>query len=366
MKKPCVFCGSMEKLTSEHVFGAWLSRIGLSNEAMLHVAGPLNRSPRDLGVTRPFNSKVRDVCGPCNSSWMSRLESVAARVLTPMILGKSGSITSIDQPPVAAWVHKTVLVNMLVSSEEDRAHGYGLPATEYRELFELREQGLPLTNTRFWIGRYQGRRQTLVCVTPMIVKVDGLPEPDVPQAYVMTMVLGELLLHGIRFTTPGLQFDPTPHQSLLQIWPTNGVTIDCGAAAILGDEALHEIEKGIDLRANVPHVALRPWRAATELPESIAEGPLVQLPTPCGEHFVYYPGVLAYEALREIFYAFITSCECGKNYLVKTEPDGAHFKAEAKGRGVEVMYEALIGEEISMQDEGGRFVCKRLSVSAGQ
>src|SRR4051794_11471516 len=73
--KTCVFCGSGGKLTGEHVFGDWLSRIGLSTESVLQAAGPLNRSLRRMGVTRPFGWTVRDVCGPCNNGWMSRLET---------------------------------------------------------------------------------------------------------------------------------------------------------------------------------------------------------------------------------------------------------------------------------------------------
>ena len=53
----------------------------------------------------------------------------------------------------------------------------------------------------------------------MIVTVDGLQPPELPQAYVMTLLLGEVLLQGVRFVAPGLYFDLTPSQGLARIGP---------------------------------------------------------------------------------------------------------------------------------------------------
>jgi len=44
-------------------------------------------------------------------------------------------------------------------------------------------------------------------VTPLVVAVDGLPEPAWLEAYLMTIVLGQLVLHGVRFTTPSLSLN---------------------------------------------------------------------------------------------------------------------------------------------------------------
>jgi hypothetical protein len=82
--RACIFCGAEGRLTGEHVFGDWLSRIGLVSEPVGHAAGPLNRNLRDLGVTPPFQRTVRDVCAQCNNGWLSRLETIAHRVPTPL------------------------------------------------------------------------------------------------------------------------------------------------------------------------------------------------------------------------------------------------------------------------------------------
>jgi hypothetical protein len=123
----CVFCGSAGVMTGEHVWGDWLTRIGLTLNPVAHSTGPLNRLGRELGVRPPFRQKVRDVCGDCNHGWMSRLEIVAQRTLTPSILGTAGEFDTSELGTVAAWAHKTALTSMLVSSEQERASGHGLP-----------------------------------------------------------------------------------------------------------------------------------------------------------------------------------------------------------------------------------------------
>jgi hypothetical protein len=96
------FCGFGGKLTAEHVFGAWLSRSGLGLEPVAHGAGPLNRISPELGVRPPFRQTVR-VCGECNNGWMSRLEVVGQRVLTPIILGEPAEILAADAGAVAVY-----------------------------------------------------------------------------------------------------------------------------------------------------------------------------------------------------------------------------------------------------------------------
>jgi hypothetical protein len=42
-------------------------------------------------------------------------------------------------------------------------------------------------------------------VTPFAMIIEGLPEPDLPNGYAMTAVVGDLLLHGVRITTASPQ-----------------------------------------------------------------------------------------------------------------------------------------------------------------
>ncbi|NJC71906.1 hypothetical protein HC031_19615 [Planosporangium thailandense] len=159
MPATCPFCGAVGKLTGEHVLGDWLSRIGLKLDPVALTTGPLNRIGRNIGVTPPFNRKVRDVCGPCNNGWMSRLEDVAKRVLTPLILGEPGNIAQAGQGRIAAWLEKTVLVAMLMSSEEEREGGYSLPAQEYRALYDRRAAMEPLPASQVGVETSAGLAQ---------------------------------------------------------------------------------------------------------------------------------------------------------------------------------------------------------------
>lgn len=313
-----------------------------------------------MGVTLPFEQTVKDVCASCNHGWMSRLESVAARVLPPLILGHSADIDRDDLGPLAAWAQKTALVGMLVSSTDERARGYGLPASEYREMYAIRDQLVPLQASTFWIGRHVGTSIAFAQVTPLVVAIDDLQKTATPQAYVLTLVIGHLAIHAVRFTSPGFELPVSLGSGLNRLWPSNE-RVAWASASPLDDDAVAKLAAGKDLVVHEQHVALRPWRKATELNESRLVRSMVELPAICGKHFLYYPDVLAREAQRGTFHAFATACECGVGYLVQTEADGAHCKAAGEPDAVEAKYDAIPGEEMALLDDDGVFVYKRLS-----
>jgi hypothetical protein len=360
-QRGCAFCGNSGKLTKEHVLGKWITAIGLDVGDVRPRVGRLNQIGHDFGVSAAFSQTVRDVCGTCNHGWMSGLEGTARRVLPPLILGKPGVVQPIDLGPVAAWAHKTALVAMLVSSGDDRARGYGLPASEYAEMYAQREGLTPLPASQFWIGRYAGQRMAaLQQVTPLVVTVDGMPVPTRPQAYLMTIVLGQLVLHGVRFTTPGLQIDLSTRQGLPQLWPADH-RVEWPGGTALGDDTIQAFCGGRDLQARMPHVTISRWKPATDLQDSRVVQGMVELPTICGEHVVYFPGSLAREAMASgSHHAFVTSCECGTAYLIETEVDGAHCKSAGDAEAILAEYDALPGLELRLEDDRGVFVYKRL------
>jgi hypothetical protein len=294
---------------------------------------------------------------------MSRLENVAKTVLTPLILGDSGFIELPDQGAIAAWVQKTALVAMLVSTKDERAHGYGLPLSEYHEIYARREALEPLPATKIWIGRYNGQvYRSSVRVVPQVVVPRGARwDPGVPQGYAMTVVLGELVLHGVRITAPGLQLNlPTP-RDLQDLWPANG-RISWPADTHVDDVSFLGLSTGKELRAIDPHVEIHPWKVATDLADSNAVGSMVELPVICGKHVVYYPSILVEEAIRGRFYVFMTSCESGEAYLVQTGADGAHCKAADTPESIGELYEGLPGGEYQYKDEYGSFFYKAINM----
>jgi hypothetical protein len=341
----CVFCGSEGSLTREHVLSDWLSKIGLADEPVEHFAGPLNRISKSMGVRKPFSSTVKSVCASCNNGWMSRLETLVQPVLTPIILGESARIAPADQAAVAMWLQKTALMSLLVSSSEDREDGYGLPPEEYRLLYEQSEALQPPLPSMFWVASYAGPF-TLgsMGVTPLAINVKGLPEPNLPDAYAMTLTVGALLLHGVKFTHLPYFVDVRTALPLEDLWPTDGdVQVD-GRRQLEGMQVA-ELGRGKHFVVRDRELTLRPWKPATELDESNLVGSMVELPALCGKHVTYYPAVLVEEAQRGRFYWFITTCACDLAYLVHTESDGAHTKSHGTFDKVAAQYASLPGRQ---------------------
>ncbi|RFA17623.1 hypothetical protein B7R25_17175 [Subtercola boreus] len=280
-----------------------------------------------MGIGAPLQQTVKNVCAACNNGWMSGLENHAKRVLTSLLLGESDEIRADDQGPVAMWLQKTAFMAMLLSSAEDREAGYGVPPSEYRLLYEQRNTFEPLGTSRFWVGRYVGELgHGSVWVTPLSVGVAGHPESDLPDGYSMTIVLGALLLHGVRFTHLPFPVDLATRHLLGDLWPA---ALDAGAsvAGEITEDQFFALARGRAFVVSDENVTLRPWRPATELEESSLIGSMIEMPTLCGKHVAYYPADLFFEAQQGRFYWFMTGCECGIGYLIHTEHDGAHTKA---------------------------------------
>jgi hypothetical protein len=346
-------------MTGEDVLGQWLQRIDLDQSPVPHGTGWLNRIGRDIGTRPPYRQRIRDVCGLCNSGWMSRLETTAQRVLTSFILGNAGTIEGSDLAAIAAWVQKTCLTAMYISTAEDRAAGYGLPPSEYHQLYEIRETQHPLPRSQFWMGRFNGTMPWSVEVVPQIVVIDGLPEPELPQGYLMTIVLGQLVFQGIRMTTPGFDLDVGSKQNMPPIWPGAGMASWPEGEAV-SDDHYHAFALGRDLQVQEEHVSLRRWTPATDLPASQLAGDMVELPTVCGKHVAYYPSILVSEAMQGRFYAFVVPCDCGTAYLINTEPDNAHMKAAGHPSDIAAQYDRLPGTQDEFTNGSVTFRCKRL------
>ena len=98
----------------------------------------------------------------------------------------------------------------------------------------------------------------------------------------------------------------------------------------------------------------------SDLPRSTVKNGMVQMPTACGKHVIYYPTRLGMMALHEHkYHIFHTTCECGRAYIVATQDDGAHTRMEGDIAGIIERYEAIPWPEKQMTDENGTFFCKQ-------
>jgi hypothetical protein len=250
---------------------------------------------------------------------------------------------------------------MLSSSDEDRACGYGVPATEYVALYAAQDHPQPLPFSQFWVGCYTGERPPgSIRVVPLVIELDDLPEPDVPAAYLLTLVVGKLLVQGVRFTTPSLGLDLATTPELPQIWPTQTMVV-WPPDPCIDDEPFEKMLQGEALRTLHPGVRLVPFKSAAELEPGSIEGSMLKQPVPCGQHHIYFPAILAQEAmLRGKRYAFVAKCDCDVAYLVVLERDGAHFRNDGTIEHMAEVTDLLEGHEYELDDENGYFFYKEL------
>jgi hypothetical protein len=293
---------------------------------------------------------------------MSALEGNAKPILTSLILGEARDLSAEDQRLIAAWAFKTALVSMLSSSDGDRACSYGVPPEEYTALYATRDHPEPLPHSQFWIGCYVGERPPgTIRVVPLVIKVYDIPESDMPAAYVVTVAIGKLLVQGARFTTPSLYVDLATTPELPMIWPTQPMAV-WPPNPDVDDESFEAMLQGKALSTLYPGVCLVPFKSATELGPSDIEGSMLKQPVPCGKHYIYFPVILAHEAmLHDNRYAFVTKCDCSIAYLVVLEADGAHFRNDGTIEHMAEVVEELEGDEYEFEDENGYFFYKKLT-----
>jgi hypothetical protein len=359
LARQCIFCGSASDLTREHVLPDWLTEIGLDIEPSIHHAGPLNRVPRQWSA-KPFRTTVKMVCATCNNGWLSRLEGAAKPVIAPLIRGEPRRLPVDDQALIAAWTCKTALVSLLISSDEARASGYGVPPAEYSALYAQRDRMEPLPFSQYWIGSYTGdRRASSIWVTPFVIEVTGADSPpDIPSGYAMTLALGRLLVQGVRFTEPTLQVELVTEWGFLDIWPPTD-TFPWPAVGAVDDAVLDRMNQARTFISQTKGIQLSQFKPAAELPASALEGRLIRLPLYCGKHEALYPAELVQETLLSgRHYTFITGCECPLGYIVRTEADGAHMKRWGEPAAIEATYEEWPGEEFVIEDDRGVFFFK--------
>lgn len=352
----------MQPLTREHVFGKWVSKIGLDLSPANHHASALNGLPRDLGEQPRYRLQVKNFCAACNNGWMSRMEKAAQRILTPLILGCPGKIGLEDQAVIALWAQKTALTAMLVSSDKQRDEGYGLARSEYEAFYDQRDRMQPPDSSRFWIGEYvEDDGFSAVRVTPLALRSPPSSEPDVPRGYALTIVLGRLVLQGLRFTSPATEVDVISDMGMPQLWPSSG-TLQWPGGQPCTRESFLSFADGKMFRVKDGHGELHPWRQAAHVPESVLAGNQVVVPAICKKHLVSYPVALLKEAMRGRFYAFLRTCECQVTYLLQTDSDRSRFRAH--GDDALTIYRRLPGAEQVLMDGTQHFLCKRLPADA--
>lgn len=158
MKRACAFCGRTDqKITGEHLWPNWIRKLlppGRRRVALqLH-----DRPPTEWHKTNDMGARVNDVCRPCNTGWMERLERSVRPFLEPMISGKKTTLLSTDQQhSFAVWAQKCAHVADLLRDHDQRFFR-GDERTAFKNTLQT---ALP---TFVWLAAYQPRTALALAV----------------------------------------------------------------------------------------------------------------------------------------------------------------------------------------------------------
>ena len=188
------------------------------------------RTTTDAKVTRhtgdPHSSRIRCVCGPCNSGWMSVIQNQTKPILLPLLGGDRLTLRKRDQAILATWV------TMFAMVAEFRLRSGDLTAITADERKQFMKTKNPLPNWKIWIGaiddeNWKGRyiHTTLpVYSSNDVVKRTGDDVP-VPNTQTTTFVVNKLYVHAISSSVVDIQVQKISSKLVQQIWPLLSKTV---------------------------------------------------------------------------------------------------------------------------------------------
>jgi hypothetical protein len=111
MRKKCIFCQrNDQKITREHVFPNWLSRLYGDKVKSRNVGTNADGTIVYDYFSTVFQQTMNVVCADCNHGWMSDIENQAKPILIKMLKNKSLTLDKKKQQIIATWAMKTILV----------------------------------------------------------------------------------------------------------------------------------------------------------------------------------------------------------------------------------------------------------------
>lgn len=155
---------------------------------------------------------------------MSRLETAAKPILTPLILGQAAVISGNSARIIATWAAMKMMV-----TEFSRPHEVSSTQQERTHVMEKLE---PAPNWNIWIGHVRSSkwRTTYFRSSCLLGILDDSGQPVAPEGSLgkntqsILIGVGELLLMGVSSGVPGFTFQPPidAQRHLRKVWPANG------------------------------------------------------------------------------------------------------------------------------------------------
>ena len=236
MSNSCVFCGGTP-VTREHLWPDWLRREveirqGFEHRIEQEADG---RETRDITFTTPpFNQVVKAVCAKCNGGWMSAIEAGAKPILQDLIHAQGRALDADDQRKLATWGFLKACV-----FDELHPNERVVPVEHRRRLYTYKSP--PATGSAIWIGTYEALEVGHYAYQGLKVGRGGLPDPETPNVYIVTITVGALITQVAGSLLPELSFDDLEFPSELHVaktWPPNDDDIELPQNHVMNHDTL--------------------------------------------------------------------------------------------------------------------------------
>lgn len=220
MTKQCIFCGGRVN-SKEDVWPKWMLKLlrKSDDEKVPMQTRRYKEAPKEW-MTIDSALKVGNVCRGCNNGWMSRLENDVRPILSPMIVGTSGTVTASQQERIITWLTKTAL--MFDSLDK------GEVFYDVLDRYHFRQTVTPFSDTYGWLGHYPSTSGIRSFADHRTLKTK-LNSGNFAKIHVLTLSVGQLVLQiasvkklehneltaQMEFQTIG----PRLTDALIQVWP---------------------------------------------------------------------------------------------------------------------------------------------------
>ena len=115
--RSCIFCGQTSRLTNEHVWPEWVSKLLCERSSKFAHCSRRVTATDDTtiptGTSRKLDVTTRTVCRDCNCGWLSEFENRVKSLAAPLIAGEgvaAGVLAPESQALLAAWAYKMAML----------------------------------------------------------------------------------------------------------------------------------------------------------------------------------------------------------------------------------------------------------------
>ncbi len=234
-------------MTGEHIFSAWIGRLLDSPKYSWRFIDPETGEIKEWKAS--LDLKMRVVCEPCNSGWMSDLEAEAKNAFSDIIkYGSKISLLPRGIALLAAFAFKNAVIATCMNPSRE-------PFFTRAERENFRSSlSLPL-NIQMWVGCLQDISMTATFIghvfglnVPPGTRRHGIEIYDL-EAYAFTYSAGHLVLqvlacrHG-KIVNRGkplhiLRPNPVWDDAVVQFWPDTGTPISWPPSCNLNSDSLN-------------------------------------------------------------------------------------------------------------------------------